>query len=90
MELPRGIAKADSPMKWNLSAQDYRDFLAWNAELSRVIKRLLPADYVKSSRPTEDDFAQEYSTATRTRQEVAACALLQKQWDECNCGLFDI
>eukprot|EP00966_Prymnesium_polylepis_P056376 1304306-Prymnesium_polylepis.1 len=92
MELPRGIAKADNPMYYEevepQSAQD--DFLAWNAELSRVIKRLLPADFVKSSRPTEDDFAQEYSTATRTRQAVAACALFQKQWDECNCGLFEI
>ena len=55
-----------------------------------MIKRLLPPDFVISSRPTEDNFAQEYSTATRTRQAVAACALLQKQWDECNCGLFDI
>jgi hypothetical protein len=64
--------------------------LAWNAEPSRVIKRLLPADFIKSSRPTEDDFAQEYSNAARTRQAVAACALLQKQWDECNGGLFDI
>jgi hypothetical protein len=106
MELPRGIVKADNPMvaergdirlqnakrsttkKWDLSAQD--DFLAWNAELSRVIKRLLPADFIKSPRPTEDDFAQEYSTAARTRQAVAACALHQKQWDECNGGLYDI
>ena len=74
--------------KWDLSAQD--DFLSWNAELSRVIKRLLPADFIKSPRPTEDDLAQEYSTAAKTRQAVAACALHQKQWDECNGGLYDI
>jgi hypothetical protein len=73
MELLSGTAKADNPMvaergeqrlqnakrsttkKWDLSSQD--DFLAWNAELSRLIKRQLPQDFVKSSRPTEADYA---------------------------------
>ena len=106
MELPSGIAKADNPMvaergdqrlqyakrsttkKWDLSSQD--DFLAWNAELSRLIKRQLPPEFVRSSRPTEADYAMDYNTAVRTRQQVAACALRQRQWDECNGGLYDI
>eukprot|EP00966_Prymnesium_polylepis_P024352 560708-Prymnesium_polylepis.1 len=31
----------------------------------------------------------DYNTAVRTRQQVAACALRQRQW-ECNGGLYDI
>ena len=106
MELSSGTAKAGNPMvaergeqrlqhakrsttkKWDLNAQD--DFLAWSAELSRLIKRQLPPDFVKSSRPTEADYAMDFNIAMKTRQQVAACALRQREWDECNGGLFDI
>ena len=106
MELSSGTAKAGNPMvaergeqrlqhakrsttkKWDLNAQD--DFLAWSAELSRLIKRHLPLDFVKSSRPTEADYAMDFNIAMKTRQQVAACALRQREWDECNGGLFDI